>query len=869
MATVTGTQGNDTLIGTAQADLLQGLGGNDLLDGGLGNDTMEGGDGDDTYVVRDNGDVITEGATEGANDLAFVDVVNFALSSGQTVGTYTASANVEAVSALEQAGTQAFNINAAASTRTVAGNAGANIITGAGTQSQTLIGLAGNDAYNVSSNTQIAQEAAGGGTDTLNVTLAAGGTAAERTYNLVAGSEIETINLLGTAAVSFTGNATVQTVNGSAQNDTIDGGGGADFLSAGGGDDTIAVSSGVRVDGGAGTDRVISSTGYALTGQTATVVNTNVELLELAGRSATATTVAGTNTATTGNFLVGDQGAQLIIGDNGTNTLLGAPTSTGAGLDTLAGLGGNDVYRVYAQTDVVLEGSSTTGVDTGGFDQVFTSVDYSLLQNDTNAAAATAANALFTDEATVQQIEVLSAADQAGTTALTLTGNTLAQTIIGNAGANTLNTGGGTAIDRLIGLGGNDTYNVDVVGTVIEEGAGQGTADVANVSVTGYALTTDAQVEVINFTLTTGGTVTGNSVAQTINGNTGADTLIGGGGADTLVGGAGADRYTVDSLDDVVTEAAGGGLDTVLAVSNYALTAGAEVEVLAANGFAGPGTTTPATTLAATNTTTASIYLVGNEFAQAIYGSGGDNIILGSAAANGNAGVNDTLVGLGGNDTYRVFSSGDVVVEGTNGGTDIVFTNTNFSLAANTTAAATFATGLTDAPGTTAGVGNIETLSAASQASTTALTLLGDAGSNTIIGNNGSNILGGGAGNDTLIGLGRGDQFYFADFGTANADLIQDFSAVSGGDRILLNTTVFTGLNANGNFLADSSFRLSNDSQAATTTGTIVYDEGTGQLFYDANGTGVAGGISLIATVTPGTSIVASDIALTATAPTI
>jgi Ca2+-binding RTX toxin-like protein len=214
MATVTGTQGNDTLIGTAQADLLQGLGGNDLLDGGLGNDTMEGGDGDDTYVVRDNGDVITEGATEGANDLAFVDVVNFALSSGQTVGTYTASANVEAVSALEQAGTQAFNINAAASTRTVAGNAGANIITGAGTQSQTLIGLAGNDAYNVSSNTQIAQEAAGGGTDTLNVTLAAGGTAAERTYNLVAGSEIETINLLGTAAVSFTGNATVQTVNG-------------------------------------------------------------------------------------------------------------------------------------------------------------------------------------------------------------------------------------------------------------------------------------------------------------------------------------------------------------------------------------------------------------------------------------------------------------------------------------------------------------------------------------------------------------------------------------------------------------------------------------------------------------------------------
>ncbi len=897
MATITGTQGNDALVGTATADSIVGLGGNDLLDGGLGNDTLEGGDGDDTYVVRDIGDIVTENAVENTpgavGDLVYVDVPNFALSSGQVVATYFGAANVEAISTLDQAGTQAINLVAGTGTRTVVGNAGVNNIQGffsnvTAATAATLIGLGGNDAYSVFSANTLVQEAAGGGTDSLFVGFGQGGftlAGATNTYSLLAGSEVETINL--GAAGSFTGNAIVQTINGSTGADTIDGGGGADFINGFAGADVVSVSLGVRVDGGADTDRVIASTSYALTGFNAAQVNSNVEVLELAGRAnvTAATTVAAANTATTGNYLVGDQGAQLIIGDNGANTLLGAPTLTGAGNDTLVGLGGSDVYRVYAQGDVVLEGSSTAAVDTGAFDTVYTSVSYSLLTNDTNAATALAAGGaatgLFTDAATVQQIEVLSAADQAGTDALTLTGNTLANTIIGNAGANVLNTGGGTGVDRLNGLGGNDTYNIDIVGTFIEEAAGGGT-DTANVSVTGYSVTAGAQVEVVNLTVAGGGSITGNEFAQTINGTANNDTIIGGGGTDTLVGGAGNDTYTVDSLDDVTTEAAAGGSDTVLftgTTGGYALTAGQEIEVLRAAPYnATPTAAAPTTAilLSARAPDTSAIYLVGNAAAQLITGNNGDNTILGSAAANGNAGVNDTLAGLSGNDTYRVFSTGDVVIEGTAGGNDIVFTNTNFSLLANAANANAFLTTqatnqgtslVADAPTTT--VGNIETLSAASQGDTTALTLIGDNGNNTIIGNNGSNILGGGAGNDTLIGLGRGDNFYFNEFGAANADTIQDFNAVNGGDHFLLNTTTFTGLTANGGTLADASFRLSNDAAAQTNAGTIVYDQASGQLFYDANGTAVNGGISLIATITPGTSVVASDIFLTATAPTI
>lgn len=80
MATVTGTNGNDTLEGTVIADTILGLGGNDtirgkagddLLDGGLGDDTIEGGAGNDDMVGGAGNDVIETGspASVGFDDI--------------------------------------------------------------------------------------------------------------------------------------------------------------------------------------------------------------------------------------------------------------------------------------------------------------------------------------------------------------------------------------------------------------------------------------------------------------------------------------------------------------------------------------------------------------------------------------------------------------------------------------------------------------------------------------------------------------------------------------------------------------------------------------------------------------------------------
>jgi Ca2+-binding RTX toxin-like protein len=63
---------------------------------------------------------------------------------------------------------------------------------------------------------------------------------------------------------------------------------------------------------------------------------------------------------------------------------------------------------------------------------------------------------------------------------------------------------------------------------------------------------------------------------DTLDGGNGWDFLQGGGGADTMLGGHGNDTYCVDDADDVVTEYAGEGIDTVYATIDYTLPAHVE-----------------------------------------------------------------------------------------------------------------------------------------------------------------------------------------------------------------------------------------------------------------------------------------------------
>ncbi|GAB4066244.1 M10 family metallopeptidase C-terminal domain-containing protein [Ancylobacter sonchi] len=118
----------------------------------------------------------------------------------------------------------------------------------------------------------------------------------------------------------------------------------------------------------------------------------------------------------------------------------------------------------------------------------------------------------------------------------------------------------------------------------------------------------------------------------------------------------------------------------------------------------------------------------------AIGGSGNDTLLgnITNNVLNGNAGA-DTMVGLAGNDSYVVDNLGDVVVEATGEGTDLVYVRvSSYVLPANVENAKA-----------EEGFGNID--------------VWGNGLANTMSGNAANNVLHGGAGADTLYGLAGND----------------------------------------------------------------------------------------------------------------
>ena len=133
--------------------------------------------------------------------------------------------------------------------------------------------------------------------------------------------------------------------------------------------------------------------------------------------------------------------------------------------------------------------------------------------------------------------------------------------------------------------------------------------------------------------------------------------------------------------------------------------------------------------------------------------------------------------------------------------------------------------------------------------------LIGNGGNDSLSGGDGADVLAGGLGNDVLDGGAGADSFQFdsALSATANVDRIAGFVAAD--DTILLNRAVFTGIGADG-ALAASAFQIGVAANDAADR--IVYDQASGRIFYDADGSG-AGTAILFATVTAGTVLSAAD----------
>lgn len=408
----------------------------------------------------------------------------------------------------------------------------------------------------------------------------------------------------------------------------------------------------------------------------------------------------------------------------------------------------------------------------------------------------------------------------------TLAGEAGADTLSGGAGADTLD--GNLGADSLAGGDGNDVYTVDDAGDVVEEGA-EGGVD-AVVSSLDHLLASTVE----HLTLTgaarqgTGNAldnrVTGTAEADTLWGGSGADTLLGAAGADSLdggtgsdqlLGGAGDDSYEVDDAADAVMEMESGGTDGVLARVDWTLSDWVEGLTLAAGSGADE-----ATGNALANTLTGASLadtLRGMAGADTLEGGGGDDRLDGGSG-------DDRMDGGAGSDTYLVDQAGDQVMEGADGGTDLVRATVSHALAEHVEDLVLL--GMAGLRGS----GNL-----------LANRISGTAGADTLEGGGGADTLEGGGGGDAyrmveaadrLVEMaGGGEDTVFASVSLTLADQVEALILDGATEAALAGTG-----NALGNLLVGHAGTATLDGAAGDDT---VYAEGGADLLRGGSGNDV------------------------------
>jgi Ca2+-binding RTX toxin-like protein len=794
---ITGSKNNDRLQGSAFGDTLNGGAGNDRLDGGSGADTLTGGDGNDLLAGKDGSDKLDGGAGIDTADYSEKTAAVSVTLAGSTL------VNVKVGAVVEDKIRNIENVTGGSGADTLTGDGLANVLRGLG-GNDTLNGGLGGDGLD-----------GGAGTDTATYANAAAGVCASLTVGAAAHFG-EAVGDTYSSIEQLTGSNFGDFLVGDALANLLTGLDGDDTLAGGGGGDVLV--------GGAGLD----SASYFLStvGVTVALFNPSV------GNPSPNTGEAVGDTYSSIEGLIGSAFNDTLIGNSDDNRLIGA-----AGDDVLMGGLGADILV------------GATGHDSASYAKATTAVRASLANAASNTGEA-AGDTYFDIE------RLIGSAHND-----TLIGNLANNVLTGNAGADSLDGQGGLDIASYAAAAAALTASLAAGGTRTGDAAGDTYA-----SIEGLA---------------------GSAFNDTLNGDAGDNWLLGNAGADKLNGGAGIDfagytnataRVTASLLNpsDNAGEAAG---DVYTSIENLGgsqfndtLRGNSAANVLrgeagadlldgqggfdfasyfgATAGVVASLSGTPANTGDAAGDTFVGIEgLLGSAFADRLTGNGAANTLAGDFGA-------DTLDGQGGNDLLE----GGI-------GADALFGREGIDTATYANAASAV-TAMLSVPANNAGEASGDTFDSIEN--------LTGSNFNDVLGGNGeANVLVGGAGDDQLIGLagldtltgGAGnDSFSIVEVHEGQADRITDFNPLldgpgvsdgnNGADKIFLNDHAFF-FNLSTGALAGDAFIKSD--RALDAEDRIIYDQRTGKLYYDEDGSATPHGQIHFATLSAGLAMTSVD----------
>ena len=739
--TLDGLQGDDTVYGFAGDDRLFGSAGNDNLNAGTGNDQVSGGAGNDViHIVADGVDVVAAGA---GYDTLYIDASTY---DGGGWGSFSWGG---------------FNASGVAIADVGVGSSLSAIETYL-TDTQTKVLKGTGIIYGF------------GGSFYEGITSTLSFTGVERiaeikTSTVVAGSDL--------ILASDPGN--------------FEAGLGDDMLYA----DLSAASTAIVFD--AASDQTYAYEGYTFKDFEAFAIRTGSgdDRIDTSGWNISDTLIlgegnnqalvgGGNNTVTTGagnDLVVSGSGVDIIDVGNGTNTVIagagndrvtaGSGNDTidaGRGADTVDAGGGNDVISLFIDgVDSVSGGAGNDRLSING--GTFAGSGVAFMQWASNDSQGNTLSEIGAGSSYAQVTNFLNPVSTYLLKVYVLFYNGYGVgASVTFSGIEALDVSAGTGIgpDIMFALGsgsydggtGTDTFYADWsaltqnITWINNPGQVQSVADSTVSGFERLLISTGAGNDTIDNTLTDA-----NDEFRTGAGN---DLIAGGRGNDYIDGGDGIDTadYRVATGGVVVDLAAGtssgaDGQDSLVNIENVrgsegfgdTLTGDANANVL--EGLGGNDT------------------LVGAAGDDTLYGGTGDDVLqggIGNDQLYGEAGVdqlfggdgddlldggsgNDTLEGGAGNDLYVVSSSGDVIVEALDAGTDSVNANITYTLPANVENLTLVGTAAIR------GTGNASNNF-----------IVGNALRNTLTGLGGNDVLDGKTGADTLIG-GTGDDTYYVD----------------------------------------------------------------------------------------------------------